>query len=77
MNEIDTYNMKCTWPTGILPNANYIPFAGVGGCAKSWGLALSQGGFALGQGGIALGLQGNLDTNMLVLSKAMQSHWGS
>ena len=41
-NEIDTNNMECTWPTRILPNVNYIPFARVGGCVGSGGLRIGS-----------------------------------
>ena len=50
-NEMDTNNMKSTWPMQELGRL---------------GVALSRLGVALGRFGVALDPQGFLDTNMLV-----------
>ena len=62
-NEIDTNNMECTWPTRILPNVNYIPFARVGGC--------------VGSGGLRIGSAREFRYQHVGIGNAKSSRWGS
>ena len=56
-NEIDTKNMKCTWPTvaNASPNGTYST------CSR--GACVGTVGLALGQGSCAIGPRGFCDSN--------------
>ena len=53
--------MKCTWPTRIKPNTNYIPLAHVGASVRSSGVGV-------GYSTLALHPRGFSDDNMSVSS---------